>query len=56
MMLPSPLDGLPEELAAAPLRSAIELSTNDEMIDSADAALVEDEALELLLVSALIRL
>jgi hypothetical protein len=43
MMLPSalvePLEELALELA---LRSSIELSMNDEMIDCADSALVED--------------
>jgi hypothetical protein len=61
MMLPSGLLDVPEELELPP-RSPIELSMNEEMIDCADAALVEDgvpdvvpEALELLAVRALIR-
>ena len=67
MMLPSGLVELPvelEELALElPLRSAIELSMNDEIIDCADSALVEavvpdvvPEELEVLPVKALIRL
>lgn len=43
MMPPSALVELLGELELAlPLRSAIELSTNDEIIDCADSALVED--------------
>jgi hypothetical protein len=64
MMLPSALvellEGLELEL---PLRSAIELSMNDEIIDCADSALVADvvpdvalEELEVLPVRALSRL
>ncbi len=63
MMLPSALVELLGELELVlPLRSAIELSTNDEIIDCADSALVEDvvpdvvpEELEVLPVKALIR-
>lgn len=63
MMLPSALVELLEELELVlPLRSAIELSTNDEIIDCADSALVEDavpdvvpEEFEVLPVKALIR-
>jgi hypothetical protein len=61
MMLPSALLEVLVELELPP-RSAIELSTNEEMIDCADAALVGDavpdvapEALEVLAVRALIR-
>jgi hypothetical protein len=61
MMLPSGLLDVLVELELPP-RSAIELSTNEEMIDCADAALVGDavpgvapEALEVLAVRALIR-
>jgi hypothetical protein len=43
MMLPSVLVALLVELEL-PLRSAIELSMNDEMTDCADWALVEDVA------------
>jgi hypothetical protein len=60
MMLPSELLEVLEELELPP-RFAIELSTNDEMIDCADAALVDDvvpdavpEELEALAVRALI--
>jgi hypothetical protein len=70
MILPSALVELPEELELElelPPRSAIEPSMNDEIIDSADAALVEDavpdvvpdvvpEELEVPPVRALIRL
>ena len=42
MMLPSALVELLEELEFELPRSAIELSMNDEMIDCADSALVED--------------
>jgi len=43
MMLPSALVELLEELVLElPLRSAIELSMNEEMIDCADSALAED--------------
>ncbi|MGD0493438.1 MAG: hypothetical protein ABSC32_18025 [Steroidobacteraceae bacterium] len=63
MMLPSPLVEVLEELELEPPpRSAIELSINDEIIDCADAALVEaaapvvaPEELEVLPVRALIR-
>jgi hypothetical protein len=63
MMLPSALVELLEEFELVlPLRSAIELSTNDEIIDCADSALVEDvvpavvpEEFEVLPVKALIR-
>jgi hypothetical protein len=63
MMLPSALVELLEELELElPLRSAIELSTNDEIIDGADSALVEDvvpdvepEEFEVLPVRALMR-
>jgi len=63
MMLPSTLGGLLEELALElPLRSAIELSMNDEIIDCADSAPVADvasdvapEEFEVLPVRALIR-
>ena len=63
MMLPSALVELLGALELVlPLRSAIELSTNDEIIDCADSALVEDvvpdvvpEELEVLPVKALIR-
>ena len=41
MMLPSVLGEALEELAFELPRSAIELSMNDEIIDCADAALVE---------------
>ena len=44
MMLPSVPGEALEELAFELPRSAIELSMNDEIIDCADAALVEDEA------------
>jgi hypothetical protein len=64
MMLPSALVELLEELELEPpLRSAIELSMNDEIIDCADSALVADvapdvvpEELEVLPVRALSRL
>ena len=63
MMLPRVPVELLEELAAElPLRSAIELSMNEEMIDCADSALVDGVAsaaaaaeLEVLPVRALIR-
>jgi hypothetical protein len=43
MRLPSALVELLEELALElPLRFAIELSMNDEIIDCADSALLED--------------
>jgi hypothetical protein len=63
MMLPSALVELLEGLEFEPPRSAIELSMNDEIIDWADSALVEDDVpvvvpveLEVLPVRALIRL
>jgi hypothetical protein len=64
IMLPSALVELLEELELElPPRSAIELLMNDEIIDCADAALVEDvapdvvpEELEVLPVRAFIRL
>jgi hypothetical protein len=64
MMLPSvPVEVLEELDPDPPLRSAIELSMNDEMIDGADSALVEEavpdvvpEEPEALPVKALIRL
>ena len=63
MMLPSALVELLEELEFELPRSAIELSMNDEMIDCADSALVEDvapdvvpEELDVVPVNALIRL
>jgi hypothetical protein len=64
MMLPSePVELLEELELELPLRSAIELSMNDEIIDCADSAVVEDvvpdvvpEGLEALPVRALIRL
>ena len=65
MMLPSALVGPLEELELeAPPRSAIELSMNDEIIDCADSASVEEgtvpdvapEELEAPPVRALIRL
>jgi hypothetical protein len=61
-MLPSALVELLEELELVlPLRSAIELSTNDEIIDCADSALVDvapdaaPEEFEVLPVRALMR-
>ena len=59
MMLPSVPGEALEELAFELPRSAIELSMNDEIVDCADAALVEDgapEELALLPVRALNRL
>jgi len=59
MMLPSALVEPLEELGLELPRSAIELSMNDEIIDSADSALVEGDVpdeLRVLPVSALIRL
>jgi hypothetical protein len=64
MMLPRVFVELLEELELEPpLRSAIELSMNDEMIDCADSMLVEDVVPEVVpdelaapLVNALIRL
>jgi hypothetical protein len=63
MMLPSALPVLDALELELPPRPAIELSMNDEIIDCADSALVEEvvpdvvpEELELLPVRALIRL
>jgi len=64
MMPPSiPVESLEELELELPPRSAIELSMNDEMIDCADSALVEDvapdvvpEELDVVPVNALIRL
>jgi hypothetical protein len=59
MLLSGPVELLEELEPELPLRSAMEVSMNDEIIDCADSVLVEDApavVLEPLPVSALIKL